>query len=288
MKIKGIPDCLLLVIPTILVCLIITKLFVFPRLSSTISQKPLVTNESIKQTKSIQITQGDPPFSLILEKKNTEWKLTLDKSHYYPVTNSMIEKVLHELPVKRTLYAVGAGNGIPYGIGTKASLCLSLLDSNDTIIKTIIFGNSDIAGEDIYISISDENKIRRTKNTFSDFLTIATSAWVDLSVFSKQIQENQIEEIRFSKGSETKIFRSPHHSEITKFTAVMESLTCVDITNINMIPSETITIIFGDTHSIKISLVALNDNVWILKNETEGLSYIISSAMKENIERSLN
>ena len=288
MKIKLIPDGFLLLFLAILICLIITKLFVFPRLSSTISQKPLVTNESIKKINKIQITQGDPPFSLMLEKKNTGWNLTLDKAHHYPVTDRMIENLLNQISIKRTLYAVGPENGLPYGIGTKESLYLSLRDSNDTIMKTIIFGDSDIAGDDIYILISGKKEIMRTQNTFSDFLTIATSAWVDLSIFSKQLQENQIVEIRYSKDSNTKKFRSPGDSEIIGFTKVIESLTCVDITNINLIPSETITITFGDTHTLQISLAALNDDIWILKDETEGLSYIISSAMKENIERSLN
>jgi hypothetical protein len=288
MRTKFIPNFLLWAILAILVCLTILKIVIVPRISPSLSHVPLVTGESIKTIPHLQLTRGDPPFSIYLEKKNNEWMLTLDNSHYYPAIDKMAEDFLHEVSAKRSLYSVGTVDGKPYGIGSKDTLYFSLLDSNDNIVKTIMFGDTDITGNDIYISISGENEIMRTNNTFSDYLTIATSDWVDLSVFAKQIQESEIEEIQYKKGNDTKIFRSPHDSEIANFSRVMESLSCVDITNIDLTPSQTITLTFGDTRSTQISLAALDDEVWILKNETAGLSYIISSATEKNIEESLN
>jgi len=278
---------IIILLPTLLICFLIINILFSSKSSSPILQQHLVTQNEIQKTKCIKLTQSNRQFSIIIKKTLSEWDLVIDNTYYYRVKDRMINNVLNELLQKRTFYSIGTNNGIPYGVGKPETINLSLLDSNNNIIQTINYGNTDLTGEDIYLMILNEKSILRTKNTFSDFLTLKASSWVDLSIFSTQIQETKIEEIRYTKENITKIFRAPNDFQILAFSSVLESLTCIDITNISRTPSETIAIIFGDTTSLQISFAAFND-VWILKNETQGNSYIITSKIKESIERSLD
>jgi len=286
-KRKLITNGILIVVLLFLLSFEIITVVVFPDYTSSIMQKKLISEGIIHKTQSIKLTQGDTPFSLMFTKTLAGWYITIDEKHYFQTTNGMVERFIDQLSIRRSLHKVGTEKGIPYGIGTSDSFVLSFLDSNNDNITSVIFGNTDATGADIYLKLSDGKGILRTKNTFSDLLTMKAASWVNLSIFSGQSQKNQIEEIQYSKGSVTKMYRAPHDAEITRLSDVLESLICVDITNINAIPSERLTIIFGDTHSLQISFAAFND-VWILKNETDGNSYIITSAMKENIERALD
>ena len=268
-KKKSISDIILPLIFFLFIVLVISNQFIFPRLSTTISSKSLISKEAMKKTEKIRLAQGDPAFIIYLTKNISGWNLTVDDSHYFPVIDGLIENLLGELSIKRTLHKVGTDRGIPYGIGTANTFTISLLDAKDNLISELYFGDTDVAGKDIYISYAGDKDIIRTQNTFTNLLTVTASKWVDLSVFTKELKTNQIEEISFTGSNATKMYRASHDVQIERFSNILESLTCIDITNISAPPSEIITITFGDTRSMQISLAAFHD-VWILKMKQMG------------------
>lgn len=263
-------------------------LFLFPRQTETLSRhSSLVPPETAAGVASIVIDSSDAAFPIRLEKQDGDWYLQLDDTHRYPANGAKIERLLAELTHNRKMYTTGDEDGKAFGIDTAATVRMRLSAKDKTSLTDLDFGYATANGSQRYVRNSQYPSIFRTMDSFEPYLDLHTNAWADLDIFSTEFAKVSLQRVVYEKKELRAVFIAGINPEVAELEQTLKSLACLDITNLPLIPTETLYLEFGDTSRIQVGFAKLNEEYYILSNSQTGGMYIISNWTKERLDRAL-
>ena len=252
--------------------------------------KPLISPKNASAIRIVEITQTSDQYPIILEKKDGRWWLCLDDTHRYPAQSNRIESLLGTLSARQPVHTTGSSDRQLHGIGGKDSYSLRLMNDRSTPVLNLVFGNTSADGTDIFFCNDPANSnaaVLRTRNSYSSYLDTRTAFWADLGLFHGLTANSEIQRIEYNGYGFVKNYIAGEGSEITAFSGFLDSLQCIDITNIPLAPEETLMLEFGDTTTLRLGLARLDDTTSILINMNSGNPYIISASAHKELRKAL-
>ena len=256
------------------------------KITATLSNS-LMRADTKKQIASIVLTSDSARFPIRLIQKDTRWWLSLG-NQLYPAREEKIHSFINELIRRRTILNTHASNGHAYGIDNTDSIRVRIIDAGERILSDLYFGHNNATGTQIAVRSGTDIHVLLVEDTLSSYLDMKTAFWVDLTIFQTISKTANIQRIRYIDGNRTKEYRAGQDKEIGQFEQILNSLTCIDITNIPIAAQEQIELELGDTSVVHLKLAPLNENEYIITDSRTGAAYILSKWSKERIEKTFS
>jgi len=164
---------------------------------------------------------------------------------------------------------------------------IRLSSKDKTSLADLDFGYATASGSQRYVRNSQYPSIFRTGDSFEPYLDLHTNAWADLDIFSEAFAKVSLQRVVYEKKGMRAVFVAGVNPEVAELEQTLKSLVCLDITNLSLIPTETVYLELGDTRRIQVGFAKLNEENYILSNSQTGALYIISKWSKERLDRAL-
>ncbi len=247
----------------------------------------MVKRDTVARADAILISSSVDSFQIDLRKVRNVWQLYLDDSHVYPGRTERIVRFLEELSKERRLHINGQKQIRSRINSDQILFSVRLLQENGAILSDLEFGSTTAGGDERFVQTGTSLEVLRIDDSVSEFLDTRASSWAALDVFSEFLGSSDIQRVVFRKKEQQREFIAGKNPEVAEFQKVLESASCIDITNIPSVGEETFYIELGDARHVRYRISALPSSDMILTDEGTGASYIISAWTKERIDRSL-
>jgi hypothetical protein len=239
----------------------------------------VLSSSQAKKIAAIEIAIPHAEYPIRLERKKGSWYLVLDDTHRYSANTPRVSSFIDALRQARPSRVLDQNDGA-YGIDTNTSPRIRGLNASGTVLLDLVAGNSTASGIAQYFHDGLIGRTIRIEPPLSGFIEGTTAFWADLTPFHDAFQGREIERVFYKKGNYQRALvrgSSVNGTEaINSFERVLSSLSCVDVTNIPFTATELITVELGDTSSMTLSIMQVNDNYAIIRRESDGASWVIA------------
>jgi hypothetical protein len=267
-------------------CAALTSLILAPLLFLGVSSCALsgsrafvLSSSHAKKIAAIEIAIPHAEYPIRLERKKASWYLVLDDTHRYPANTPRVSSFIETVRQARASRVLDQNDGA-YGIDTNTSPRIRALTASGTVLLDLVAGNATVAGTSQYFFDGLVGRTIRMEPPLSGFIEGTTAFWADLSPFRDAFQGREIERVIYKKGNYQRALvrgSSVNGTEaINSLERGLSSLSCVDVTNIPFTATESITFELGDTSSVTISIMQVNENYAIIRRESDGASWVIA------------
>ena len=264
-----------------LVFLILASLCILS-VSSCVFDAPracLLSSAQAKKITTIEIAFPRAEYPIRLERKNDSWFLVLDDIHRYPANAPRVSSLINAVCEAHVTRVLEKNDGA-YGIDSSASPRVRALNASGSVLLDLLAGNITAAGTAQYFQDSRISRTIRVEPPLSTFIDGTTAFWANLAPFDTTFQGREIERVTYKKGNYQRTLvrgSSEYEKELLdSFERTLTTLSCVDVTNIPFVAAESVTLELGDTSSLSISLMTLNENYAIIRRESDSASWVIA------------
>jgi hypothetical protein len=286
MKYRRSTVILLVLFPAMLVAGVISWCF-FPPESGRSFRFSLVRPSVLDDTVRIILRNQETPFMVDLRRTDEGWDLAVDGNHRFRADQRKIGLLFDGLTRARK------GTRTPLTSSVKAEKELdrateiALVGRNGQNLATIRFGLPSADGTSRQLCFTGSAFLWHAANDFGELLDMRASYWADLRIFRSLFGDAEIQRTVYRKGGFSHELLTGTVPGTERLSHELENLVCLDVTNIDAVPDEILTIETGDTREWSIRFARLTDDYILMEIGETGSSYIISSSAKERIDRSI-
>lgn len=239
----------------------------------------VLSSAHAKEITTIELAFPRAEYPIRVERRKGEWFLILDDTHRYPANAPRVSSFIQALRAARSVRVFDRTEGA-YGIDSSTSPRIRAVSATGTVLLDLLAGSVTAAGTSQYFHDGLSGRAIRVEPPLDSFIEGTTAFWAELTPFENAFREREIERVLYKKGDDQRAIArgsTKNASElIDSFQRDLSSLSCVDVTNIPFTAAESITLEFGDTSSMRISIMPLNDNYAVIRRESDGAAWVIA------------
>lgn len=263
-----------------------SAVFLFSACFPERSRKKLISARDSERVTRFEISSPRVGYPIVIERVGNDWLLIFDSDHRYPADQAHVSRFLSALSAPRTIEPV-VGERTPYGIDDKTSPRITAFTASGKNCLDILAGNTSADNLSQFFFDAFTGKSYRSSPTLSGIDESGSAYWANLSPFAEPLKGKEIERVTYAGKNIRKVYTRGESVETDQaIDALQENLStllCVDITNIPVDTEELITLELGDLTSLRVGIHRLNDDYSIVRDESNGNSWIISETARKKI-----
>lgn len=222
-------------------------------------------------------------FPLYFIRTGDQWNLTLDGSAQYPLNMTRFTAFYDELSRRHVLTDTGIRDHRIHETGERADYRIESGRFGGTITQ-VAFGTT--GADEWFRYISRGPIVYRTDNGIQYFLDTRTAFWVNLRPFESIFEKSGLQRAVLTPDGYHQ--REVPPDALKGLQRALEGLSCVDITNIPVVPEQELVLELGNLSTIRIGFSRLSAEHAIMSEDIHKVSWIIPAETATRIESFFN